>query len=99
MTGRNDPCPCGSGKRFKHCHGMPNSPDALTRQGMGAHEQGDIATAERLYRQALEAAPEHPLALHYLGVALYQQKRPAEAMALVERAAAMAPDEPEFHDS
>ena len=19
--GRNDPCPCGSGKRFKHCHG------------------------------------------------------------------------------
>ena len=19
---RNDPCPCGSGKRFKHCHGM-----------------------------------------------------------------------------
>ena len=20
-TGRNEPCPCGSGKRFKHCHG------------------------------------------------------------------------------
>jgi Phytanoyl-CoA dioxygenase (PhyH)/SEC-C motif len=20
-VGRNDPCPCGSGKRFKHCHG------------------------------------------------------------------------------
>jgi uncharacterized protein len=19
-TGRNDPCPCGSGKKFKHCH-------------------------------------------------------------------------------
>jgi len=18
---RNDPCPCGSGKKFKHCHG------------------------------------------------------------------------------
>jgi hypothetical protein len=18
--GRNDPCPCGSGKKFKHCH-------------------------------------------------------------------------------
>ena len=18
---RNDPCPCGSGKRYKHCHG------------------------------------------------------------------------------
>nr|MDQ3057673.1 SEC-C metal-binding domain-containing protein [Pseudomonadota bacterium] len=21
-TGRNDPCPCGSGKKFKHCHGQ-----------------------------------------------------------------------------
>jgi preprotein translocase subunit SecA len=20
-TGRNAPCPCGSGKKFKHCHG------------------------------------------------------------------------------
>ena len=20
-VGRNDPCPCGSGKRFKECHG------------------------------------------------------------------------------
>ena len=21
-TGRNDPCPCGSGKKFKKCHGQ-----------------------------------------------------------------------------
>ncbi|MDD4081617.1 MAG: SEC-C metal-binding domain-containing protein, partial [Eubacteriales bacterium] len=21
--GRNSPCPCGSGKKYKHCHGMP----------------------------------------------------------------------------
>ncbi|MEI8123825.1 MAG: preprotein translocase subunit SecA [bacterium] len=21
-TGRNDPCPCGSGKKYKHCHGQ-----------------------------------------------------------------------------
>jgi len=20
-TGRNDPCPCGSGQKFKNCHG------------------------------------------------------------------------------
>jgi preprotein translocase subunit SecA len=20
-TGRNDPCPCGSGKKYKKCHG------------------------------------------------------------------------------
>ncbi len=23
-VGRNDPCPCGSGKKFKHCHGAIN---------------------------------------------------------------------------
>ncbi|WP_300748039.1 preprotein translocase subunit SecA [uncultured Brachyspira sp.] len=22
--GRNDPCPCGSGKKYKHCHGLEN---------------------------------------------------------------------------
>ena len=22
-SGRNDPCPCGSGKKYKHCHGLP----------------------------------------------------------------------------
>ena len=21
-VGRNDPCPCGSGQRYKHCHGQ-----------------------------------------------------------------------------
>jgi uncharacterized protein len=24
QAGRNDPCPCGSGRKFKHCHGHPN---------------------------------------------------------------------------
>lgn len=23
--GRNDPCPCGSGRKYKHCHGKPGS--------------------------------------------------------------------------
>jgi len=27
-VGRNDPCPCGSGKKYKNCHGMqqPSAP-------------------------------------------------------------------------
>ena len=32
-TGRNDPCPCGSGKRYKHCHGAP----AARADGRGGH--------------------------------------------------------------
>ena len=23
-TGRNEPCPCGSGKKYKKCHGAAN---------------------------------------------------------------------------
>jgi uncharacterized protein len=23
LPGRNDPCPCGSGKKYKKCHGAP----------------------------------------------------------------------------
>jgi len=34
VVGRNDPCPCGSGKRYKHCHGTvgaaPRSADAAS---------------------------------------------------------------------
>jgi preprotein translocase subunit SecA len=29
-VGRNDPCPCGSGKKYKHCHGRADH--ALTQQ-------------------------------------------------------------------
>jgi uncharacterized protein len=25
VAGRNDPCPCGSGRKFKQCHGSPQS--------------------------------------------------------------------------
>ncbi len=26
-VGRNEPCPCGSGKKFKHCHGALSGAD------------------------------------------------------------------------
>ena len=25
-VGRNDPCPCGSGKKYKQCHGLQHAP-------------------------------------------------------------------------
>ena len=26
---RNSKCPCGSGKKYKHCHGVPQATDTL----------------------------------------------------------------------
>jgi uncharacterized protein YecA (UPF0149 family) len=32
-VGRNDPCPCGSGKKFKHCHGGAGADAAHPARG------------------------------------------------------------------
>ena len=124
-VGRNDPCPCGSGKRYKQCHGTlgstaqhtdgnaqtapfaqgssssesATSAGALAHQGLAAHQRGDIEGAERAYRAALRADPEHPLALHYLGVVHFQRNRPADALPLLMRSAERVPSEPEFHNN
>jgi hypothetical protein len=29
-VGRNDPCPCGAGKKYKHCHGSLETPRAVS---------------------------------------------------------------------
>jgi tetratricopeptide (TPR) repeat protein len=109
-AGRNDPCPCGSGKKFKQCHGSLSTPaasvapapvdaDALARAAFAAHRSGNIDEAERGYRAALAIAPENPLVSHYLGVVLYQRNRLDEAIPLLERSAAARPQEPEFHNN
>lgn len=100
--GRNDPCPCGSGRRYKQCHGAATAPlsaDALARSGVTAHARGDVAGAEGHYLAALAANPGHPLAQHYLGVLRYQQGRLPEALELIDRSVAAIPAEPEFHNN
>jgi len=32
-VGRNDPCPCGSGRKFKKCHGNPVNPSPTAPKG------------------------------------------------------------------
>jgi len=114
-AGRNDPCPCGSGKRYKHCHGavVPTAPanadpsassatrlaDAVAQRALDAHRRGDLETAERGYRSALHASPEQPHALHYLGVLAYQRGAFRDALPLATRGAELLPTEPEFHNN
>ena len=55
---RNAPCPCGSGKRYKDCHGalQPQAAggvDPLLAQARSALAQGDTGQAEAAWRQAL----------------------------------------------
>ena len=34
-VGRNAECPCGSGKKYKKCHGAPGGPTGLTARANG----------------------------------------------------------------
>ncbi len=111
VVGRNEPCPCGSGKKYKQCHGALGSPgtgapaaapsDAESRvaAGLARHQRGDHAGAEDDYRAALALAPDHPTALHYLGVILYQRREIDAALPLLARSAQAVPQEPEFHNN
>ena len=62
---RNAPCPCGSGKRYKDCHGavavgrsQPATADSLLREAQVAIAAGRTATALGLVARAVDLAPE-----------------------------------------
>lgn len=57
-----------------------NSLSGLLSRAVDLHQAGDPAAAEQLYRQLLRQQPEHADALHLLGVAIFQQQRPREAL-------------------
>jgi len=57
------------------------------------------AAAEEVYRRVLEAAPDHPRALHYAGLLAHQQARNDDALSLIERSLALQPDEADWHSN
>ncbi|MEP7062253.1 MAG: glycosyltransferase [Betaproteobacteria bacterium] len=80
---RNELCACGSGKRFKHCHGRTQSaapPGALHVEALAAHRAGELRRAEALYRRALDQNPADVDSRHMLGVALFERMRHREAL-------------------
>lgn len=70
----------------------------LLERGLEFHRSGRRAEAERQYRLVLAAAPDHPDALHLLGVAAHQDGRPADALELIDRASATEPTRAAYHN-
>jgi tetratricopeptide (TPR) repeat protein len=64
----------------------------LSRLAAELHRAGDVAGAERLYREALAAAPDNFTALHLLGVLCAQAGRKDEAETLMRAALKANPD-------
>ncbi len=88
---RNDPCTCGSGRRYKECCGRlggPGTPDvgARMQQALEAQRTRRLDEAEQAYRDVLSLAPAQPDALHMLGVIRYEKGDDREALALIRAA-------------
>jgi tetratricopeptide (TPR) repeat protein len=82
-TGRNEPCPCGSGKKYKKCHlqqdeaaatppAAPPDPQEHVDQGWRLFEQRRPGAAEKEFRAALALKPELPEAVVGIGMARLQ---------------------------
>ncbi|MDE2250522.1 MAG: sulfotransferase [Gammaproteobacteria bacterium] len=84
-TGRNEPCPCGSGRKFKHCHGRgaAGSPEASAdaTRAVALLQRGHAADAELEARRLLAIDPRFGAAWACLGFAQLQQgKDPVPAL-------------------
>ncbi|HEX7271211.1 MAG TPA: SEC-C metal-binding domain-containing protein [Casimicrobiaceae bacterium] len=106
-VGRNQPCPCGSGRRFKDCHGaLGTSPSTdaaasprdlswvpeVMQVALRAQRAGRPREAAEGYRRVLAADPQNIDALHMLGLTEYEDGREHNALALLRRAIELKPD-------
>jgi Flp pilus assembly protein TadD len=95
--GRNSPCPCGSGKKYKQCClGKTSNPekiasDTLFMQAQRSQAEGRLAEAQARYAAILERDPHHPEASHFQGLLYHQTGRTQLALPLIERSLALRP--------
>ncbi len=110
--GRNDPCHCGSGKKFKQCckdkqnstiQNEINTKSSLTdrmhqlMQGAWAYKnKGDFAQAELACHQIIQVQPNHADALNLLGVLMLQDGRVDIATEYFKKAVHIKNKNPEF---
>ena len=109
--GRNDRCPCGSGKKYKQCHGKLDIHSAsrpLSKQALPAlpsqQEVGVLMSlfsrqrymeAEPLARLLTERFPLLGFGWKVLGAVLQQMGRNMDALAAMQRAATLLPGDGE----
>ncbi|RFC32802.1 MAG: putative O-linked N-acetylglucosamine transferase, SPINDLY family [Candidatus Nitrotoga sp. SPKER] len=107
--GRNDSCPCGSGKKYKHCcqssgevpiaktHSSDLSISQIIQVAREHHQAGRLPQAEAIYQQILQVEPNHPDALHLLGLIARQGGKNGIAAGLISRAIRVNPSNPIYY--
>ena len=85
-TPRNAPCPCGSGKRYKECHGtLASARSAVDRLGgaRAALEVNDLDRARAICDEVLRETADHPYALELLAQAVAASGSVARALRML----------------
>ena len=102
--GRNDPCPCGSGKKYKHCcegKASPRPAEASAPVAAGfdpliaLYNAGRYAELESQARLLIEQFPAAAFAWKLLSGALLRQGK--EALPAFQKTAELMPDDAEAH--
>ncbi|MHB8815818.1 MAG: tetratricopeptide repeat-containing sulfotransferase family protein [Steroidobacteraceae bacterium] len=82
--------------------GQPDhSPDDLDHRleaAFARQRRGDIAFADRVYREVLSRCPDHPRALHYLGLIAQQRRNSDLARRLLHRSIEIDPTDVRVHN-
>ena len=107
---RNDPCPCGSGKKYKQCcqsRESANSPAAkarllesvpeLFKKAYTTFAEGNAKKAEELYLEILSIHPKHIDSLHNIGVIALTSHRPEMAIEYLRKAVKLNPSAVFYH--
>jgi len=71
--------------------------DHLLSTALQHHQSGQLQEAEKAYRAVLDLEPNHPDALHLLGVLAHQVGQSAVAVQLIHQAIQQRPDFPEAY--
>lgn len=93
--GRNDPCPCGSGRKYKHCHGVPEGTAGELTNLVAMLHAGALDAVEQRCRALVETRPAEGMLWKILSVALLRQGK--NALPALGRAVELLPRDAETH--
>src|SRR5688572_973314 len=94
---RNDPCPCGSGRRYKHCHGAAAPGEAAAARALELRQQGSFAESLKILDEACASDPRDARLANLQGLLRMELRDPAGARASLERAIALSPNLADAH--
>lgn len=73
--------------------------DQVIQLAVELHQRGALDEAENLYQKILAVTPEHPDALHFLGVLRHRHGRSEEAIRLIRHSLQAAPEYADAHNN